>query len=137
MAQLAVVAAASLWCGGSCGGVVFSDGAWTLLLWRPDRSRGSSLLLLPVVLFVDPVWLYVGVAGSTAWLSVLGIAVLSTAIAYILFFRILATAGATNLSLVTFLVPISATVLGVGLLGETIGMSHILGALMIGVALMY
>ena len=39
----------------------------------------------------------------------------------------LGTAGATNLSLVTFLVPISATVLGVGLLGETIGVSHILG----------
>ena len=88
------------------------------------------------MLFVDPVWLYIGDATAVAWLSVLGIAVLSTAIGYILFFRIMATAGATNLSLVTFLVPISATLLGVGLLGESIGASHILGAGIIGVALM-
>ena len=90
---------------------------------------------MPFVLFVDPVWLYVGTASMSAWLSVLGIAVVSTAIAYVLFFKILASAGATNLSLVTFLVPISATLLGVTFLNEVIGPSHIIGALIIGVAL--
>ena len=136
VAQLAVVAAAISYGVAGLWGRRFQRWGMDPVVVATGQVTGSSLLLLPVVLFVDPVWLYVGVAGSTAWLSVLGIAVLSTAIAYILFFRIMATAGATNLSLVTFLVPISATVLGVGLLGETIGVSHILGAVMIGVALM-
>lgn len=52
--------------------------------------------------------------------AVFGIAIISTAMAYLLYFRILASAGATNVLLVTFLVPISALLLGVGVLGEVI-----------------
>lgn len=52
--------------------------------------------------------------------AVFGIAIISTAMAYLLYFRILATAGATNVLLVTFLVPVSALLLGVGVLGEFI-----------------
>jgi drug/metabolite transporter (DMT)-like permease len=55
--------------------------------------------------------------------AVFGIATISTAMAYLLYFRILASAGATNVLLVTFLIPISALVLGVWVLGEII---HIL-----------
>ena len=51
-------------------------------------------------------------------LALAGLAILSTAVAYVLFFRILATAGATNLMLVTFLIPVSAILLGVLVLGE-------------------
>jgi len=47
-------------------------------------------------------------------------ATLSTAVAYLLYFRILASAGATNVLLVTFLIPVSALLPGVGLLGEVI-----------------
>jgi drug/metabolite transporter (DMT)-like permease len=63
--------------------------------------------------------------------AVFGIATISTAMAYLLYFRILASAGATNVLLVTFLIPISALVLGVGVLGE-IGMGFIfLGLILI------
>ena len=55
-----------------------------------------------------------------AMTAVLGIAVVSTVIAYLLYFHLLATAGATNVLLVTFLIPISALLLGVGILGEVI-----------------
>jgi drug/metabolite transporter (DMT)-like permease len=48
----------------------------------------------------------------TAWAAILALAIFSTALAYVLFFRILATAGATNLLLVTFLIPVSALILG-------------------------
>jgi len=48
------------------------------------------------------------------------LAVMGTAAAYVLFFRILSTAGATNVLLVTFLVPIGALILGLGVLGEVI-----------------
>jgi drug/metabolite transporter (DMT)-like permease len=47
-----------------------------------------------------------------------GLAVLCTSFAYIVYFLILERAGATNISLVTFLVPISAIILGVLVLGE-------------------
>jgi drug/metabolite transporter (DMT)-like permease len=52
--------------------------------------------------------------------AVFGMATISTAMAYLLYFGILASAGATNVLLVTFLIPISALLFGVGILGEVI-----------------
>jgi len=49
---------------------------------------------------------------------VAGLAVLCTALAYVIYFRILASAGASNLLLVTLLMPVNAVLLGVTLLGE-------------------
>lgn len=67
--------------------------------------------------------------------ALIGAAVLSTAAGYILYFRILSTAGATNLLLVTFLIPISAILLGVFVLGEMFLLKHAFGMAMIGVGL--
>ncbi len=64
-----------------------------------------------------------------------GLALLSTAMAYVLFFRILATAGATNLMLVTFLIPVSAILLGAAVLGEQLQSKHLIGMAMIAVGL--
>ena len=61
-----------------------------------------------------------------------GLELLSTALAYVLYFRILATAGATDLLLVTFLIPVSAILLGVLVLGEVLQARHILGMALIG-----
>jgi drug/metabolite transporter (DMT)-like permease len=66
---------------------------------------------------------------------VVGQAVLSTALAYILYFRILATAGATNLLLVTFLMPAVAIGLGTAVLGERLGLEQALGLTLIGAGL--
>ena len=57
----------------------------------------------------------------SVWAAVAGLAVLSTALAYVLYFRILASAGATNLLLVTLLIPVTAVLLGVGVLPEGYG----------------
>lgn len=93
----------------------------------------SSLALLPLVLIFEPNF---PVAPSyPAALSVLSIAVLSTALAYILFFKILGSAGATNISQVTLLVPVSAIFLGAVILGEHIGFVHIIGMACIFVGL--
>jgi drug/metabolite transporter (DMT)-like permease len=80
----------------------------------------SSLVMLVVALLVDgPEGLASGfAAGTPIWVSVACLALLSTALAYIVYFRILATAGATNLLLVTFLIPVSALLLGGLVLGE-------------------
>ncbi len=62
-------------------------------------------------------------------LSVLALAFVSTALAYVIFFRILAKGGATNISLVTLLIPVSAIVLGVLFLDESLASSHVWGML--------
>jgi drug/metabolite transporter (DMT)-like permease len=90
------------------------------------QVTASSVLLLPVWLWVDAPWTMVW-PGARAVAAMLGLAGLSTALAYLLFFRVLARAGATNLSLVTFLIPISAAALGWLLLGERLGPQHLAG----------
>jgi len=73
--------------------------------------------------------------SAETWLALAGLAILSTAVAYVLFFRILATAGATNLMLVTFLIPVSAILLGALILGEDLQPKHFIGMAMIALGL--
>lgn len=94
----------------------------------------SSLLLLPVALVVDRPWT-LPAPSAAAILSVAALALVSTAFAYLLYFRILAIAGATNLMLVTFLIPISAIVLGASVLGERLELKHFVGMALIGIGL--
>lgn len=88
----------------------------------------SSLVMLPIVLLLETPFAPLPV---NAWLALIGIAVLCSAIAYLLYFRILQTAGPTNLVLVTFLIPISAIALGLLFLGETIAPYQIGGLVLI------
>jgi drug/metabolite transporter (DMT)-like permease len=67
--------------------------------------------------------------------ALIGVAAISTALAYFLYFRILSTAGATNLLLVTFLIPVSAIILGVLFLNESLLPKHIAGMALIGAGL--
>ena len=73
---------------------------------------------------------------TTTWLAVIGLATLSTALAYIVFFQILRRSGATNVMLVTLLIPVTAILLGYLVLGEPISFREIAGALVIGSALL-
>lgn len=94
----------------------------------------STVLLLPVMLLVDRPWA-LAMPHPATWGAVLGVGLLSTALAYVLYFRILAAAGATNLLLVTFLIPVSAILLGASVLGEALLLRHFLGMALIGVGL--
>lgn len=94
---------------------------------------GSTLILLPVMLAVDG--LPDPDVPARAWLAVALLGIFCTGLAYMLYFRILARAGATNLSLVTFLVPVSAILLGWLFLNETLGPAHLIGVLMIAAGL--
>ena len=71
----------------------------------------------------------------TTLFAVLGLAALSTALAYIIFFQIIRRSGATNVMLVTLLIPVTAMLLGWLVLGEAISMREIAGAIIIGSAL--
>ena len=94
----------------------------------------SSLVLWPIALWIDGPQDIMGLSFNAA-ASMFGLAVLCTSFAYILYFRILERAGATNISLVTFLVPISALILGVLVLGERIFIKEIMGMTLIGMGL--
>lgn len=94
----------------------------------------SSLLLLPFVLVVDRPW-NVPAPSPAAITALIGAAALSTALAYVIYFRILSTAGATNLLLVTFLIPVSAIVLGTLFLDEALLLRHVAGMALIGAGL--
>jgi drug/metabolite transporter (DMT)-like permease len=94
----------------------------------------SSLVLLPITLVVSPPWA-LPPASPLAWVCVAALALPSTAFAYVLFFRLLASAGATNLGLVTFLIPVTAVMLGVTLLGEELATRHVAGMGLIALGL--
>ncbi|OKH86938.1 ABC transporter permease [Thalassospira sp. TSL5-1] len=98
------------------------------------QTTGSSIMLAPIALLVDKPW-QLPVPGLTTGLAVLGIAAISTALAYILYFKLLNRAGASNLLLVTFLIPVSAILLGVGFLGEQLHVTDITGMMVIGLGL--
>lgn len=95
----------------------------------------STLMMIPIASFVDQPWTLPIPSVATIG-SVIALAVICTAFAYVLFFRILDMAGATNVSLVTMLVPVSATLLAVPLLGERLELLTILGFAVITLGLM-
>jgi len=94
----------------------------------------TTLMMIPVALFVDRPWL-LPMPGIKTWGALLAIALLSTAMAYVLYFRLLSTAGATNLLLVTLLIPVSALLLGTGILGERLDPRHFIGMGLTGLGL--
>jgi len=94
----------------------------------------SSLLMLPVVAVVDQPWRLPN-PDVVAWGALLGLALLCTVMAYQIYFRLLATAGATNVLLVTFLIPVSAVLLGALLLEERLSAVQFGGMAFIGLGL--
>jgi drug/metabolite transporter (DMT)-like permease len=90
---------------------------------------GSTLLLLPGALLLEHPWRISPTPASLAALAVLG--ALSTAVAYLLYFRLLRRVGPTNLALVTFLLPIVALALGAVFLGEHIEIGDLAGLALI------
>jgi len=100
------------------------------------QVTASTGLILPIMLATEQPWALPALPSLTVWAALVGLALLSTALAYILYFRILAVAGATTLLLVTFLIPVTAILLGYLVLGEQISPREIFGALVIGSALL-
>ncbi|RVU18816.1 DMT family transporter [Methylobacterium oryzihabitans] len=133
-AQLAVLAATVSYAFAGVFGRRFRRMGVAPLATAAGQVTASTLMLVPVALLVDRPWT-LPVPGLPVWGAVAGLAILSTALAYVLYFRILATAGATNLLLVTFLIPVSAILLGTLGLGERLDPRHYLGMALIGCGL--
>lgn len=106
------------------------------LVTATGQVSATTIMTIPLVLFLHPPWL-LPVPSVKVGLALIGIALLSTALAYVIFFRIMRRAGGTNVMLVTFLIPVSAILLGWGLLGEALLPRHLVGmaAIFVGLAL--
>jgi drug/metabolite transporter (DMT)-like permease len=98
------------------------------------QVAASSAIMLPLALVLERPWTLAAPSGA-AMAAVLGLAAFSTALAYVLYFRILALAGAVNLLLVTFLIPVSAILLGTLVLREALEPRHLVGMALIGAGL--
>lgn len=99
------------------------------------QMMASAVMMIPVAGVIEQPW-RLPMPGATTWLAVIGLATLSTALAYLVFFQILRRSGATNVMLVTLLIPITALLLGSLALGEPIAAREIAGAVVIASALL-
>jgi len=98
------------------------------------QTAAASGVLVPLMLAVDRPW-SLALPGPETLAALVGVALLSTTLAYILYFRILATAGAVNLLLVTLLIPATAILLGWAVLGEALATRHFAGLALIAAGL--
>jgi drug/metabolite transporter (DMT)-like permease len=75
--------------------------------------------------------------GAGAWSAVIALAVLSTGVAYVLFFRLIANVGPANAIAVTFLIPVFAVLWGGVFLGEQVTGAMVAGCavILLGTAL--
>jgi drug/metabolite transporter (DMT)-like permease len=94
----------------------------------------STVLMTVIALVLGDVWQLTQVS-TTTWMALVGLAVLSTSVAYLLFFGIIQRAGPSFVSLVTMIIPVSAILLGYFVIGEKLTLQDIVGALIIGMAL--
>ncbi|WP_201403309.1 DMT family transporter [Kaistia sp. 32K] len=94
----------------------------------------ATTMMIPLAVLFDHPW-QLPAPSWQVWAAILGLAAFSTALGYILFFRLLARTGATNTSLVTLLVPVSAILLGTLVLGEHLEPKHFAGMALIALGL--
>ena len=99
------------------------------------QLMSASVMMLVIATAVDQPW-RLAMPGAVTWSAILGLAALSTAAAFIVFFQIIFRSGASTVMLVTLLVPVSAILLGYFVLGEEIEARELVGALIIGSALL-
>ena len=134
LAQVAIIAATLSYAFAGVYGRRFKTMAINPIITAAGQVTASALVLAPIALTVDGPLDIAGPSLGT-WAAIVGLAVLSTAIAYVLYFKILESAGATNLLLVTLLVPVSAILLGSLFLNESLEVVHFVGMALIALGL--
>jgi drug/metabolite transporter (DMT)-like permease len=134
VAQLAVLTAAILYAFAGVYGRRFKIMGIDPILTATGQLTASAVMLFPIAMLIDNPWTLT-MPELPVWAAIVGSSVFSTALGYVLYFRILATAGATNLLLVTFLIPVSAIIMGTFGLGERLDPRHFAGLIFIGAGL--
>ncbi|MDA9981685.1 DMT family transporter [Gammaproteobacteria bacterium] len=132
LAQLAVLGAALSYAFAGVWGKRFLSG-YPPAMNAFGMLAASTVLMIPVAIFTEGMPFLT--LSAEVWASLIAVAILSTAVAYLLYFRILVRAGSANLMLVTLLIPPIAVGLSVAFLGENLGYEAWLGFGLIAVGL--
>lgn len=98
------------------------------------NMSAACVVMLPIAAITEHFWT-LPLPTLPIWGALAGISLLCTVVAYILFFQILARAGATNVALVTLLLPIVALLLGYFVLNERFRLTSLAGMVLIGFSL--
>lgn len=128
LAQLAVIGAALSY--GLTGNIAKRYRDLPGLTMAAGQNGGAALLMAPFALWIDRPWT-LAMPEPGILLAVAALGLLSTGLAYAIFYNLIKTTGATAASLVTILIPAVATVEGAVLLGEALGLQHALGMALI------
>ena len=131
--QLAVVGAASCYALAGIYGKRLRS--MQPLVAATGQISSAAVLMIPVTLLIDKPFSNFVMPSLPVWGAILGLGLLCTTFAYIIYFQLLAKVGATNILLVTFLIPISAILLGVLVLGEQLDLRHLIGIALIAASL--
>lgn len=136
LAQLAILCAALSYAFAGVYGRRFRLWGLSPMVTACGQLTASSVVMLIFAMAFDHPWTLPAPSAATI-AAVIAIALISTALAYVIFFRILASAGATNIMLVTFLIPVSAIMLGAVFLGERLAPEDFAGMaiILLGLAL--
>ncbi len=134
VAELAILLASVSYAFSAVYGRRFSRRGMAPLAAATGQIVSAAVIMAPLALVIDRPWT-LAAPQAGVWAALLGLGVLSTFLAYLIYYRILARAGSVNLTLVTFLIPVSAILLGTLFLHERLEANHFIGMAAIALGL--
>lgn len=135
LAQIACIISTLFYSFAAIYGRRLSQTAMTPMVVATGQTMMAALFMLPVVLIFDAPW-HMSAPGWAPTLAALTLALFSTALAYILYFRLIDRAGASNAQLVAFIMPVLAIILGIAFLDETLTGQQVAGGALIALGLL-
>ena len=130
--EVAVIAASASYALGGVYSRRFKD--LPPLVAATGQITGGAIILLPLSVIIDQPWT-LAMPDAGAWASLVAIALVNTALAYFVYFRMLGGVGVTYISLVTLLIPVIAVWLGAAFLNEAITLRTLAGMAIIALGL--
>ena len=134
VAQIACLVSTVFYSFAAIYGRRLSQTSMTPMVVATGQTVAAALLMLPIMLIVDHPWTMTA-PRLDATLAALTLGLLSTALAYVLYFRLIDRSGASNAQLVAFLMPILAIILGIAFLNESLSQRQVAGAALIALGL--
>jgi drug/metabolite transporter (DMT)-like permease len=134
LAQIACIVSTLFYSFAAIYGRRLSQASMTPIVVATGQTVMAALLMLPVILLIDQPW-NMAMPRLDATLAGVTLALLSTALAYILYFRLIDRAGASNAQLVAFIMPVIAVALGIAFLGESLHGGQIAGTALVALGL--
>lgn len=134
LAQLACLVATLCYALAAIWSRRFVDAGVTPMAVATGQLTAATVVMIPLALTIDRPWT-LAMPDATVWSAAAGMVLVSTVFAYVLYFRLVGRAGASNSLLVTFTIPIVAILLGVTMLGETLLPKHLIGMALIALGL--